>query len=98
MNQCLQCGENITEYRPNKQYCSNDCKQKAYRYGNVNKNLETLNYNSLIPATNPNKFTPEFVNEIVLETMSEMNTYFSKYDAACIELFVYCKVKLNIRG
>src|SRR5688500_7210087 len=97
MNQCLQCGENITEYRPNKQYCSNACKQKAYRDGNAEKNKE-MRQGSNLASSSPQMLTADVVSEIVLETMSEMITHFPNYDPASLELFIYCKIKLNLRG
>jgi len=89
MNQCLQCGENITEYRSNKQYCSNACKQKAYRNGNAKNDLET------IPDA---KFIPEFIQEITVETREVMQLHFSGFHPYHLNLFIYYQIKWNLTG
>jgi hypothetical protein len=98
MKNCIVCGEVITEPRSNKRYCGNACKQKAYRDGN-GKIVPIQTNGSNISSVNSDKiYTPDFVAEIVFETMEEMKTHFADYCSSYLNLFIYYKIKWNLRN
>lgn len=98
MKNCIVCGELITQPRANKQYCGNACKQKAYRDGN-DRAIDSIIGNKDEKLNTIEKgFNPEFVNQIILETMKEMQVHFSEHDQSDLNLFIFYKMKWNIRG
>ena len=97
MEKCIECGNIITNPRKNKVYCGNACKQKAYR--NV---ISSGISDSSVSVTDINPqiriFEPEFVSEIVLETLNEMKQCFKTDEPFFLDVFIYYKLKWNVRG
>lgn len=97
MENCIECGNIITNPRKNKVYCGNACKQKAYRSVISSGNSElSASISEYLPQIRI--FEPEFVSEIVMETLNEMKQSFKTYEPFFLDVFIYYKLKWNVRG
>lgn len=100
---CKICGKAITSGNSNKQFCSNACKQKFYRYGNDISNMETVKNiksepvnNKMVQVANLSNYNFENLSEIVMETKAMIEKHFEDFNAVDLELFLYYKFKYSL--
>lgn len=98
MKNCIVCGEVIAHTRANKQYCGNACKQKSYRDGNAKIESTQFNVSNINSTKLEIAYNPDFVSEIVLETMEEMKIHFPNQCSSYLNVFIYYKLKWNLRN